>query len=465
MVVVILYQVCYLYITSSYPILIMHCRQAENESNVILTERIVIMYNMDTFHKRIHNLRKARGLTQEEFAGRLGVTPQAVSKWETGQSYPDITLLPAVAAILETDINELFGAEAPNDNHVFPENHVGLVLVHSYGNVACYSDKAVESTDGSNVRFCDGSTAELSNSLVRNVGTGEIKLVKVENTASDDCCEGYEKTKKYELPYCDSLDISLVYGQCGITCSNSGKTTVSVSGTGRFVRYHQVSVENGTLIIRCDEKGYVTHGSGDDNLILVSLPCTKGKLARMQIKGSADIDVSPDFDKGEFVISGSGDVNAGNIGCCDARINGSGTINVVSSDEASLSIFGSGDICACKVDKLTASVNGSGDVSVEKAVSLTGQINGSGDIDIDEICGGDVTFRICGSGDFRIGSGQCENLSARLSGSGEADLEGVTARRANIVIDNDGEVVLGCVLEESVEQVKHNGTVIIRRRR
>lgn len=46
-------------------------------------------------------------LTQEQMAGYLGVTAPAVNKWEKGTSYPDITLLPALARLLDTDLNTL----------------------------------------------------------------------------------------------------------------------------------------------------------------------------------------------------------------------------------------------------------------------------------------------------------------------------------------------------------------------
>ena len=57
------------------------------------------------------NLKKYRmkkGLTQEDVAGFLGVTPQSVSKWERGECYPDITFLPALASIFETSMDLLF---------------------------------------------------------------------------------------------------------------------------------------------------------------------------------------------------------------------------------------------------------------------------------------------------------------------------------------------------------------------
>ncbi|QVI33822.1 transcriptional regulator [Lacticaseibacillus chiayiensis] len=55
----------------------------------------------------IRNKRLAAGLTQEELAQKVGVSAPAVSKWEKGTSYPDITLLPVLARNLGTDINTL----------------------------------------------------------------------------------------------------------------------------------------------------------------------------------------------------------------------------------------------------------------------------------------------------------------------------------------------------------------------
>lgn len=55
----------------------------------------------------IREHRLASGLTQEQVARYLGITPPAVNKWEKGVSYPDITLLPALARVLGTDLNTL----------------------------------------------------------------------------------------------------------------------------------------------------------------------------------------------------------------------------------------------------------------------------------------------------------------------------------------------------------------------
>ena len=55
--------------------------------------------------------RKKQGLTQEELAQRLGVTNQSVSKWESAQCCPDISLIQKLADIFEISIDELFGRE------------------------------------------------------------------------------------------------------------------------------------------------------------------------------------------------------------------------------------------------------------------------------------------------------------------------------------------------------------------
>jgi transcriptional regulator with XRE-family HTH domain len=64
--------------------------------------------------ENIFNLRKASGLTQEALADKLNISFQAVSKWENGQSLPDITLLPALADIFGTSIDKLLGRNADN---------------------------------------------------------------------------------------------------------------------------------------------------------------------------------------------------------------------------------------------------------------------------------------------------------------------------------------------------------------
>lgn len=60
---------------------------------------------------RISGCRQNRNMTQEELAGRIGVTPQAVSKWERGQSVPDTILLADLCQILGVSADYLLGIE------------------------------------------------------------------------------------------------------------------------------------------------------------------------------------------------------------------------------------------------------------------------------------------------------------------------------------------------------------------
>ena len=53
------------------------------------------------------NKRKEKGITQDELANYMGVSKASVSKWETGQSYPDVTFLPQLAAYFHISIDEL----------------------------------------------------------------------------------------------------------------------------------------------------------------------------------------------------------------------------------------------------------------------------------------------------------------------------------------------------------------------
>ncbi len=68
--------------------------------------------------KIIRELRRRDGRTQEMLASALGVTSQAVSRWESGGSYPDMELLPSIANYFGVSIDELFGYENDRERKV-----------------------------------------------------------------------------------------------------------------------------------------------------------------------------------------------------------------------------------------------------------------------------------------------------------------------------------------------------------
>ena len=81
--------------------------------------------NMGSF---ISEMRKARKMTQKELAQALDITDKAVSKWERGLSYPDISLLSRLADLLGVTVSELLGGEKEDSEPAVQEERVEHVL-------------------------------------------------------------------------------------------------------------------------------------------------------------------------------------------------------------------------------------------------------------------------------------------------------------------------------------------------
>ncbi len=71
------------------------------------------MFNTQAFGLKLARLRKNADMTQSDLADRLNVTRQAVSKYETGDSFPDVTILVTMAEVFGVSVDELIGAGAP----------------------------------------------------------------------------------------------------------------------------------------------------------------------------------------------------------------------------------------------------------------------------------------------------------------------------------------------------------------
>lgn len=71
---------------------------------------------LDEFGSRLRAVRKERGYTQKQLANSLGVTEQAVSKWERETSYPDIMMLNGISEVLECSLDYLFQFEPGKKN-------------------------------------------------------------------------------------------------------------------------------------------------------------------------------------------------------------------------------------------------------------------------------------------------------------------------------------------------------------
>ena len=72
---------------------------------------------MNSFGELLQNKRKIMNLTQLELANRLNVSDKTISKWETGRSYPDLTVIQKIAHTLNTTVNELLSSDDLSKDH------------------------------------------------------------------------------------------------------------------------------------------------------------------------------------------------------------------------------------------------------------------------------------------------------------------------------------------------------------
>lgn len=79
------------------------------------------------FNEKLQELRKQKGLTQEELASQLYVSRTAISKWESGRGYPNIESLKAIARFFSVTVDELISTEeiitVAEENQKQTENH------------------------------------------------------------------------------------------------------------------------------------------------------------------------------------------------------------------------------------------------------------------------------------------------------------------------------------------------------
>lgn len=97
----------------------------------------------------IRRLRESRNMTQHQLAEMISVSDKAVSKWETGRGYPDISLVEPLAKALGVSIIELFsGEDVVNTNRFFNMQRMKLYVCPICGNLIQSTGEAVVSCCG-----------------------------------------------------------------------------------------------------------------------------------------------------------------------------------------------------------------------------------------------------------------------------------------------------------------------------
>ena len=154
----------------------------------------------ESIGSRICRYRKVKGLTQEELANKLGVSAQAVSKWENDQSCPDISLLPQLCRVLGITTDELLTGKTNEVKILAPEQRKSLeeLTLRIYVNSAD-GDRVKVNIPMSLVKVCMEMGIDVSsvsgNRGMKNVDIEKImalvesgaigKLVEVESSDGD----------------------------------------------------------------------------------------------------------------------------------------------------------------------------------------------------------------------------------------------------------------------------------------
>lgn len=397
------------------------------------------MAGIENFGAIILEARRHAGMTQEAFAGKLGITPQAVSKWENGLGYPDVTLFPEIAEILNIPIGSLFGIEAAADGStVFPQKKDGLNYIFSHNNRACYSSKTPERIDTVNhiAYFTDGSRADLERGNSVNIGDGEIRFIEAEDrTEIPDIVKG--KLCR-DLPDFSSVTANLTMPcEFRIESTEEGKGRVEACGSTKFLSHLIVEINGDTLEISF-KKSILDLGIRLRNTLTVYLPCDRGSVFKISVSGSANCRIDPFCGILEISVSGSGDVTAADCNRMDCRIAGSGAVKV--GDVA----FGT-----------NISISGSGDIDADSLCAPLIKIAGSGCVRAREVKGDEMNVSIAGSGDIECG-GEVDTLKLKVQGSGDFEASKLTVGEAHIAVSGGGDIVIGKIRRASYEMLGKN---------
>ena len=83
------------------------------------------------FGEKVRSLRTERGLTQEKLADFLGVSFQAVSKWERGDTVPDIYMLPSIASFFGVTTDYLLSYDVNKEKDISSYSEISFSLLTS----------------------------------------------------------------------------------------------------------------------------------------------------------------------------------------------------------------------------------------------------------------------------------------------------------------------------------------------
>ena len=162
------------------------------------------------FSEKLKEIRKNEGLSQEQLAEKIGVSRQAITKWETGKGLPDVENMVIIAEIFKTSLDDLLrdtAARQKQDTPVYTSETIYDIDCEKHFDVSIGNAASITLSSGTDEKL----HIRLSSETLENLGTMfKIKLDEKKNKLDVDC-QNKNKLSRYEAE--DSLMVEIVLPQ------------------------------------------------------------------------------------------------------------------------------------------------------------------------------------------------------------------------------------------------------------
>ena len=420
------------------------------------------MYQLSAIGPTISEGRRRAGLTQGDFAAALGVSPQAVSKWETGAGYPDIALLPEIARLLGITVDALFRGELPAEDDAlahhdegkgpleavaqlhgdaepedaapggFPLQRGRLWRVAVWQQLACYASSRDVEVEGPIVVFSDESRADLRTRSVINHGRFEIVLVGLEDLHAERAVESR------------SADgwTAASGPLCGLELVLKDAADIHIEPAGNDAEAWSWRFEGELAPLRELDVAVV------DGRLRVALSLNQPAPRLRHMSAALYLRVpAQGLQQLRATLNGAGDLHC-QVDCGEARIEQNGA----------------GDIHLTRCERLDISIRGAGDLHVDYVGALDCELMGACDVRIGELGGGDMRTRIRGAADIVVDAGRAGAFEIEIGGAGDLRAPTLVVDTAYIRIGGPGSVELGRIIGRSEERLGILGSLRVHAR-
>lgn len=211
--------------------------------------------NQEKIGNFIKEIRKKNNLTQRELAEKLGVTYQAVSKWETGLNIPDIGIIRQISKIYNVDINEILdGEKTKSKKNIFIIITIILLILFSISIIILVKNKHSDNIE-LNTISTSCSDFKINGSVAYNEKRASLYISRIDycgvedNTVYDSIsCTLYEEKdgKKIEINSCDNLNNTTLENylkEARIKVNNYSSTCKVITDAKLYLKINAKSVD------------------------------------------------------------------------------------------------------------------------------------------------------------------------------------------------------------------------------